>query len=93
MSHYEMGATVYTHRDKKVTSIVGNKSADSFFSNSNFDRQTKPAIIPPGFKNRPDMISDLFYNGPDMLWLLCLSSNKYDVFEDFTSGEIIRIPR
>jgi len=93
MSHYNMGATEYTHKGKKITSIVGNAAADKYFSNSSYDSSTKPGIIPPGFKNRPDMIANLFYDGPKNLWFLCLVSNKYDVFEDFNSGEIIRIPK
>ena len=93
MSHYNMGATVYTHKGKQITSIVNNPEADKYFSNSDYSSSTKPAVIPPGFKHRPDMISNIFYNGTRSLWLLCLASNKYDVFEDFNSGEIIRIPR
>ena len=93
MSHYNMGATEYTHKGKKITSIVGNAAADKYFSSSNYGLSLKPGVIPPGFKNRPDMISNLFYDGPRNLWFLCLVSNKYDVFEDFNSGEIIKIPK
>lgn len=93
MEHYSLGYNTYTHKGKQITSIVGNANADKVFTESNFDSSTKPGIVPPGYKDRPDLMANVLYNSPKDFWLLCLTSNKYDVFEDFSAGERIRLPR
>lgn len=93
MEHYSLGYNTYTHRGKQITSIVGNSNADTAISESSFDSSTKPGVVPPGYKDRPDMIANVLYRSPKDIWIVCLSSNKYDVFEDFDIGERIRLPK
>jgi len=93
MSHYSIGASIYTHKGKKVTSIVNNPVADKFITETNFENTTKPGLVPTQYKNRPDLIANLFLDKPDSLWYICFISNKYDVFEDFDTGSRIRIPK
>jgi hypothetical protein len=72
---------------------VGNSKADKVFTQSNFDSSTKPGVVPPGYKDRPDLIGNVLYKSPKDYWLVCLASHKYDVFEDFDIGERIRLPK
>lgn len=93
MEHYSLGYNTYTHKGKRVSSIVGNAAADSTISKLSANKSMKPGVVPPGHKDRPDRIANALYNSPKKLWLLCLTSQRYDVFEDFNIGERIVIPR
>jgi len=93
MSHYSIGYTVYSHRNKQITSIVNNTEADNFITKSDYVSNSKPGNIPIEYEHRPDLIANLFLGDANSLWYLCLLSNKYDVFEDFKSGEKISLPR
>lgn len=92
MSHYSIGSSTYTHKNKKVTSIVGNAGADRFIQNLDTSK-TEPGVVPPAYDSRPDLIANLFMEDPDQLWYLCLLSGKYDVFEDFYTGSRINLPK
>lgn len=93
MSHYSIGASVYTHKGKKITSIVSNARADNYLQNLDPENDTKPGLVPASYANRPDQISNIFLNDPQQLWFLCLISTKYDVFEDFGVNSRIRLPK
>lgn len=93
MSHYSIGSSIYTHKGKRITSIVNNPEADKFVVNTIIDETTKPGIVPISYKHRPDLISNLFLDDPDSLWYICFISNKFDVFEDFDVDSVIRVPR
>lgn len=92
MSHYSIGSTVYTHKGKKVTSIVGNAEADAYITSLSTDGISKPGLVPAGFSGRPDLIANIFLDDPDKLWFICLISSKFDVFEDFNTGSRINLP-
>lgn len=91
MSHYSMGYTDYIHRGYKVRSSVGNSEADKFIEDYNTENQDS-GFVPPDYANRPDRMAEVFYGGPDYFWLVCLSSNKFDVFEDFDVGSRVGLP-
>jgi len=93
MSHYSIGSSVYNHRGRDITSIVGNTQADRYVEKLKPDQTTKPGIVPNEFSSRPDLIADVFLEDPDALWYICLISNKYDVFEDYLTGSRIRVPK
>jgi len=92
MSHYSIGSNVYTHKNRKVTSIVGNSSADRFIEKLDY-ADTEPGLVPHAYDSRPDLIANLFLENVRELWYLCLLSNKYDVFEDFYTGSRINLPK
>lgn len=91
MSHYSIGFTDYTHRGKVIRSCVGNNRADKFIEE--YDTEgLDSGFIPPEYANRPDRISQIFYGDPKAFWLVCITSNKFDVFEDFRAGARVAIP-
>lgn len=93
MSHYSIGANVYNHKGKQITSIVGNQFADAYIERLDVDAITKPGLVPPAYRNRPDLIANLFLENPKSLWYLCLVSSKFDPFEDFEVNSRIRLPK
>ena len=93
MSHYSIGYNEYIHKGKVIKSIVGNAAADEYLTNFTNGDQTKLGVVPPPYKDRPDLISNLFLGDSNNLWYICLSSRKFDVFEDFNTGSNIRTPK
>lgn len=91
MSHYSLGYTDYTHRGHRVRSIVGNSEADTFIETYDTDGLDS-GFIPPDYANRPDTMADVFYGDANFFWLICLNSNKFDVFEDFQVGSRVALP-
>tara|TARA_A100001515_G_scaffold140050_1_gene135304 strand:+ start:1561 stop:1752 length:192 start_codon:yes stop_codon:yes gene_type:complete len=48
-------------------------------------------VIPPGFEHRADKIADLFYESPELDWLVCWTNNISDPFQQLNVGDRIRI--
>lgn len=90
MSHYIIGSSEESHKGVKVTTIVGNPSADKYIESISIENY-QSGFVPAEYHNRPDLISTVFYGDPDRLWYLCLISNKFDVFEDFRVGSRIAL--
>ncbi|MEY3311501.1 MAG: Base plate wedge protein 53, partial [Bacteroidota bacterium] len=42
-------------------------------------------------EHRADLISNLFYNTPTLDWLVCLSNNINDPFQQLNVGDEIKI--
>jgi hypothetical protein len=73
-----------------VITSCGSKS----FKISMDELQKLPArvgVIPPGFEHRADKIADLFYESPELDWLVCWTNNISDPFQQLNVGDRIRI--
>lgn len=91
LSRYHYGVTEQKHRGVVVTTSVGSR-ADDFIANID-DRYTyQIGRIPLPHKNRPDLISNTFYDSPRNWWLLMQFNGVTDPFEKFQSGEKIKLP-
>lgn len=91
MSHYDLGYNDYNHRGVRVRSIVGNQEADTFVQNLEA-LNLGEGYIPPGYEHRPDLVANLFYGSAKYFWYVALTSQLYDIFEDFIVGQRIKIP-
>lgn len=89
--HYSMGSETVTHKGKTIKTIVGNTKADEFVEKLNKQERNNYTKVPTGLELRPDLLADQFYGDPSQLWLVCLSSNRFDVFEDFGVGAKIEL--
>jgi len=89
-NHLKLGYNELIHKGKTV--VTSSNSVE--FKESMKDIQNLPAkvgTIPPGFEHRADKISNLFYNTPDLDWLICWTNNISDPFQQLNVGDRIRI--
>lgn len=86
-----MGSDLVSHKGKLIQTSVGNSDADKFVQKINAKRSSSYVFIPNGLEHRVDLLSNQIYDTPGKLWLICLSSNKFDVFEDFDIGSKINL--
>lgn len=91
MSHYSIGYNEVEHKGKKIRTIVGNAEADAYVVRLNQQPNSAYTSIPNGLEHRPDLLANQVYDDPNKLWLVCLSSNRFDVFEDFSVGSKIKL--
>ena len=85
-----MGYRSVVHKNKVVITSCGSEE----FKASIAELQKIPAkvgVIPPGYEHRADKIADLFYESPELDWLVCWTNNIYDPFEQLNVGDRIRI--
>ncbi len=85
-----MGSIQTLHRGKKVASSLNSLEFREFI-NSLDDSNYDVGNIPPGFEHRADRISELFYDTPDLDWLICWTNNVSDPFQQLNVGDRIRI--
>ena len=89
-NHLKIGFTEVIHKNNKVVSSL-NSSEFRAFIESLSDSAYRVGRIPPGFEHRADRISDLFYDTPELDWLVCWTNNVSDPFEQLNVGDRIRI--
>lgn len=92
MSYYNIGYEDYTHKGKLVRSIVGNSKAIDFVTSLS-DIQNDVGEVPAAFEKRPDLIAYVFYANPALFWFIMMANVKPNIFEDFTAGTRIVIPK
>ena len=90
---YSLDYQLITHRECKVSTIVGTDTFDILLSNLETYYEYEVGFVPDGYEHRPDLISNVFYGSPKNWWLLMLVNGITDPFEGFKSGEKILIPK
>lgn len=90
-SRYEIGVAEVEHKGVTITTSVGS-TYETFLEKLNI-ADSVTGTIPKAHKNRPDLISDLFFGKVNYWWLLMEFNNVKDPFEDFNNGDKIRIPK
>lgn len=89
-NHLRLNPVETTHKGKKV--VTSNGSVDfRRFINSLDTTDFQVGTIPPGFEHRADKIADLFYEDPNLDWLICWTNNISDPFQQLNVGDRIRI--
>ena len=91
MMHYSMGSETLTHKGVTLKTTVGNTEADQFTVDLNELDTASYTKVPNGLEHRPDLLANQLYGDPEKLWLICLASNRFDVFEDFSVGAKIEL--
>lgn len=89
-NHLKMGYREVIHRNKKVVSSLNSLEFRRFIASLD-DSSFQIGVIPPGFEHRADRISDLFYDTPELDWLICWTNNVSDPFQQLNVGDRIKI--
>jgi hypothetical protein len=89
-NHLKMGFNEVIHKNKKVVSSLNSLEFRTFIESLD-DSAYQVGTIPPGFEHRADRISDLFYDTPELDWLICWTNNVSDPFQQLNVGDRIRI--
>ena len=82
----------YTYRGRRVSALYGSDGWTKFIQNMGGMFNYKVGYVPLGFEQRPDLISDVFFDTPELWWLLLRVNNMEDPFEDLKTGTKIKIP-
>ena len=89
-NHLKVGFEEVIHRNKKVVSSLNSLDFKRFISSLD-DSDFQVGTIPPGYEHRADKIADLFYDTPELDWLVCWTNNISDPFQQLNVGDRIRI--
>ena len=89
-NHLKAGYTDILHKGKRVATSL-NSSEFKTFIKSLDETSYLVGTIPPGFEHRADKISELFYETPELDWLICWTNNVSDPFQQLNIGDRIRI--
>jgi len=89
-NHLSLNPNIVTHKNKKVATSLNSKDLSRFIDSINQSRY-KVVVIPPGYEHRADRIADLFYESPELDWLVCWTNNVSDPFQQLNVGDRIRI--
>jgi len=92
-SHLDIGTVTITHKGKLMNTVVGNSNWDSLVANIETVYQYDIGSIPEMFAHRPDNISNVFFNSPSKWWLLLLTNNIFDPFEELNPNDRILIAK
>lgn len=90
---YAIDAVEVKHRGATVTTILNSPEFDRLLTNIDDAYEYDIGFVPNGYENRPDLISNVFYNKPNNWWLLMLVNNITDPNEGFSLNQRIRIPK
>lgn len=91
LSRYNYGVTFIKHKGVIVSTSVGTEM-DDLIETILDDHTFKIGNVPLMFENRPDNISNLFYDSPSRWWFLMQFNGFNDPFEYLNSGDEIKIP-
>lgn len=91
LSRYNYGVTFIRHKGVLVSTSLGTKM-DNTIETILTDYKYKVGTVPLQFENRPDNISDVFYDSPRHWWLIMQFNGYNDPFEFLNAGEEIKIP-
>tara|TARA_R100001086_G_scaffold33708_2_gene15284 strand:+ start:37 stop:336 length:300 start_codon:yes stop_codon:yes gene_type:complete len=93
-SRAQAGQIFISHKGKLIPTSVGSPAYDATYG-GDIDLQYFPrtlGTIPSGFRHRPDLISNLFLDTPNMWWVICERNVIFDIFEQLKPGAAIQIP-
>jgi len=89
-SRAQQGQIFINHKGVSIPTSVGSRRYDFRYGE---EVDTFPTgTIPLGFAHRPDLISNLFLDTPDLWWMVCENNSIFDIFEQLNSGDSIKLP-
>jgi len=89
-SRYSYGVVSMNHKGIETTTSVGS-DYDLFLTRLD-SVPSKEGRVPPFCVNRPDNISDIFYDSPGYWWYPMQYNSYFDPFEKLNAGDRIFIP-
>jgi len=90
----EAGQIFINHKGHIIPTSVGSFAYDATYGGDielNFSPRTL-GIVPAGFRHRPELISNLFLESPNLWWVICERNAIFDVFEQLKTGSPLYIP-
>lgn len=90
-TRYDFGENVITHKGKKITTSL-NTNFENLISRELLDGTYQIGSVRPYIVNRPDTISDIFFDTPHLWWYIMVFNNLKDPFESLNPGDILYIP-
>ena len=90
MSRYNYGVTTLLHKNFLVTTTLG--SSYDMFLDSLASKESRPGKVPSFVKQRPVLISNVFYDTPGYWWYIMQFNGITDPFEELLGGAAINIP-
>ena len=79
------------HKGRNVSTTVGSV----LYENGIISLGGIPAVekfVPAGYDHRPDLIANLFFDGPSSWWLVMELNGLSDPFDSLKLGERIMLP-
>jgi len=92
LSRYDYGVNTITHKGKSITTSLHTNFMDTLDPTSPFANHGI-ARLKQYVKERPDAISDIFYNSSAYWWYILLYNNINDPFEGLSPSTKILIPK
>ena len=89
-TRYNYGVMYLNHKERLTTTSVGSEYDD--FLKRLDGVSVKTGRVPSFCKERPDQISDIFYDTPGYWWYTMQYNSYFDPFEDLAAGSTISIP-
>lgn len=89
-SRYFFGKVDLKHKGRVTTTSVGSEQDQEVAQLQN--KPMKLGTVPNMFDNRPDLISNVFYDTPGYWWYIMQANGITDPFEQLNPGEPINIP-
>ena len=90
-SRYDYGVKTINHKGVNVTTSI-NTDVEKLLARIPTDINYLVGNCASFVVHRPDVISNLFYNTPELWWYVQLFNNINDPFEGFNGGDRLLIP-
>ena len=90
-SRYDYGVKTIFHKGVNITTSLNTK-IDNLINKIPQDIDYEVGYCAAFIVNRPELISDLFYDTPSLWWYVQLFNNINDPFEGFNPGDRLLIP-
>jgi hypothetical protein len=91
LNHHSIDYYEVTHKGKKIVTSLHSKVTDYLDSLKLGDVEI--GFIPAGYENRPDLISNLFYDTVSKDWMIMMLNNIKDPFQDLNVNDRILLPK
>jgi hypothetical protein len=90
----DFGGRKVAHKNKLIGTTMSSKEMTNLISRIQREEIKFEIVrIPAGYEHRPDLISNLFYETPNLYWLILLFNNIQDPLEGLNLNDIIKIPK
>ena len=79
------------HKGKTISTNVGSLDYERYRRSINY-AALSPGTVPAGYEHRPDLIANLFLNGPEGWSFFCEMNAILDPFEGLNINDEILLP-
>lgn len=80
------------HKGQVTSTSVGSVVYEELVNSLQANSLNKQKFVPAGYAHRPDLIANLFFDGPSSWWALMETNGLFDPFESLNLNELIYLP-